>query len=329
MFKIGDVTIPNQVVLAPMAGISNYAFRLTVKEFGAGLVTAEMVNGKGIVDKNKKTLEMLYIDEQEMPMSLQIYGGDRDSLVEAAQYVEKNTNASIIDINLGCPAPKITKVEAGAYWLLDPDKIYKMVSEVVKNVDKPVTVKMRTGWDEKHIYAVENAKAIEEAGASAVAVHGRTRKQMYEGQADWDIIKHVKEAVSIPVIGNGDIDSPQIAKQRLDETGVDAIMVGRAALGNPWIIFQIVNYLETGKLSPNPSPNEKIDVCLLHMERLIKIKGEKVAIKQMRKHAAWYLKDLPGNGQVRKLINQAEMKDELVEILLTYVDELNSESIVS
>ncbi|MDC1541847.1 tRNA dihydrouridine synthase DusB [Candidatus Pseudothioglobus singularis] len=329
MFKIGEVTIPNQVVLAPMAGVSNYAFRLTVKEFGAGMVSAEMVNGKGIVNKNKRTLKMLYIDEQEMPMSLQIFGGDRDSLVKAAQYVDRNTNASIIDINMGCPAPKVTKVEAGAYWLLDPDKIYRMVSEVVKNVDKPVTVKMRTGWDEKHIYAVENAKAIEEAGASAIAVHGRTRKQMYEGRANWDIIKQVKESVSIPVIGNGDIDSPQVAKQRLDETGVDAIMVGRAALGNPWIIYQIVKYLETGELIPDPSPSEKIEVCLLHMERLVKLKGEKVAILEMRKHAAWYLKGLSGNGRVRGLINKAETKDQLTKILLNYVQELESESHVS
>lgn len=329
MFKIGDITIPNQVVLAPMAGVSNYAFRLTVKEFGAGLVTAEMVNGKGIINKNKQTLKMLYIDEQEMPMSLQIYGGDRDSLVEAAQYVEENTNASIIDINLGCPAPKITKVEAGAYWLLDSDKIYQMVSAVVKSVNKPVTVKMRTGWDEKHIYAVENAKAIEEAGASAIAVHGRTRKQMYEGHANWDMIKQVKEAVSIPVIGNGDIDSPEIAKKRLDETGVDAIMIGRAALGNPWIIYQIVKYLDTGELISDPSPNEKINVCLLHMERLIKLKGEKVAILEMRKHAAWYLKGMPGNGSVRKLINQAETKDQLVEILLEYAKMLEKASKVS
>lgn len=329
MFKIGEVTIPNQVVLAPMAGVSNYAFRLTVKEFGAGMVSAEMVNGKGIVNKNKRTLKMLYIDEQEMPMSLQIFGGDRDSLVKAAQYVDRNTNASIIDINMGCPAPKVTKVGAGAYWLLDPDKIYRMVSEVVKNVDKPVTVKMRTGWDEKHIYAVENAKAIEEAGASAIAVHGRTRKQMYEGRANWDIIKQVKESVSIPVIGNGDIDSPQVAKQRLDETGVDAIMVGRAALGNPWIIYQIVKYLETGELIPDPSPSEKIEVCLLHMERLVKLKGEKVAILEMRKHAAWYLKGLSGNGRVRGLINKAETKDQLTKILLNYVQELESESHVS
>jgi nifR3 family TIM-barrel protein len=321
VWKIGDITIPNRVTLAPMAGVSNWAFRLTVKEFGAGLITAEMVSDKGILNRNKRTMEMLYIDEQEMPMSLQIFGGDKDSLVQAAQYVDQNTNASIIDINMGCPAPKITKVDAGSRWLLDPDKIYQMVKAVVENTEKPVTVKMRTGWDEDHIYAVENAKAIEAAGGSAIGLHGRTRKQMYEGYANWDIIKEVKSAVHIPVIGNGDIDSPEIAKKRLVETGVDAVMIGRAALGNPWIIYQIVKYLESGILIDDPSPREKVDVCLLHMDRLIKIKGEKVAIMEMRKHAAWYLKGIDGNGKARKLINSAEKRDDLVNILSEFARE--------
>lgn len=308
-----------------MAGVSNWAFRLTVKEFGAGLITAEMVSDKGILNRNKQTMKMLYIDEQEMPMSLQIFGGDKDTLVQAAQYVDQNTNASIIDINMGCPAPKITKIDAGSRWLLDPDKIYQMVKAVVENVDKPVTVKMRTGWDEDHIYAIDNAKAIESAGGSAIGLHGRTRKQMYEGYANWDIIKEVKAAVNIPVIGNGDIDSPEMAKKRLDETGVDAVMIGRAALGNPWIIYQIVKYLETGVLTKDPTPQEKIDVCLLHMDRLIKIKGEKVAILEMRKHAAWYLKGINGNGKARKQINSAETRDELVNILLEFVREVEAE----
>ncbi|HEY4600528.1 MAG TPA: tRNA dihydrouridine synthase DusB [Cerasibacillus sp.] len=322
MFKIGNITVPNRVVLAPMAGVSNYAFRLTVKEFGAGLVTAEMVSDKGIVNKDKKSLQMLYIDEAEMPMSLQIFGGEKDTLVEAAQFVDQNTNASIIDINMGCPVPKITKCDAGARWLLDPDKIYEMVSHVVKHVDKPVTVKMRSGWDEDHIYAVDNAKAVEAAGASAVAVHGRTRKQLYEGRADWDIIKQVKQAVNIPVIGNGDIDSPEVAKQRLDETGVDGIMIGRAALGNPWMIYKTVKYLETGELIPDPTPKEKVDVCLLHADRLIKIKGERIAMMEMRKHAAWYLKGMPGNGRVRRRINDIETRDALVDVLYEYAEEM-------
>ncbi|MEN2766695.1 tRNA dihydrouridine synthase DusB [Ornithinibacillus xuwenensis] len=329
MWNIGDITIPNRVTLAPMAGVSNWAFRLTVKEFGAGLITAEMVSDKGILNRNQKTMKMLYIDEQEMPMSLQIFGSDKETLVQAAQYVDNNTNASIIDINMGCPAPKITKVDAGSRWLLDPDKIYHMVKAVVENVEKPVTVKMRTGWDDDHIFAIDNAKAIESAGGSAIGLHGRTRQQMYEGYANWDIIKQVKESVNIPVIGNGDIDSPEIAKKRLDETGVDAVMIGRAALGNPWIIYQIAKYLETGVLVADPTPQEKIDVCILHMDRLIKLKGEKVAIMEMRKHAAWYLKGIKGNGNTRKLINHAETRDELMNILFEFVKEVEADIIAS
>lgn len=315
MFKIREIEIPNRVVLAPMAGISNYAFRLTVKEFGAGLIYAEMISDKGIVYRNEKTMDMLHVDEAELPLSLQIFGGEEKTLVEAAQFVDVNTNASIIDINMGCPVPKVTKCDAGARWLLDPDKIYRMVSAVVKNVDKPVTVKMRIGWDEDHIYAVENAQAMEAAGASAVAVHGRTRTQLYEGFADWEVIRQVKEAVNIPVIGNGDIDTPQIAEQRLQESGVDAVMIGRAALGNPWMIYRTVHYLETGELLGEPSPMEKVNVCLLHMERLVKLKGEKVAIMEMRKHAAWYLKGLKGNGKVRSQINALETQAEMETLL--------------
>ncbi|HWO94978.1 MAG TPA: tRNA dihydrouridine synthase DusB [Bacillus sp. (in: firmicutes)] len=322
MLKIGDITMKNPVVLAPMAGVCNAAFRLTVKEFGAGLVCAEMVSDKAILYNNAKTMGMLYIDEREKPLSLQIFGGEKETLVEAAKFVDKNTTADIIDINMGCPVPKITKCDAGAKWLLDPNKIYEMVSAVVDVVDKPVTVKMRIGWDDEHIYAIENAQAVERAGGKAVAVHGRTRVQMYEGHADWNIIKQVKESVSIPVIGNGDVQTPQDAKRMLEETGVDGVMIGRAALGNPWMIYRTVKYLETGELMGEPSVREKIDVCLLHLDRLIDLKGENVAVREMRKHAAWYLKGVRGNAKVRNGINACSTRNELTTLLRNYVEEV-------
>lgn len=322
MLKIGDIELKNKVVLAPMAGICNSAFRLTVKEFGAGLVCAEMVSDKGIVLKNAKTMNMLYIDEAEKPLSLQIFGGEKETLVEAARFVDKNTNADIIDINMGCPVPKITKCDAGAKWLLDPDKIYEMVSAVVDVVDKPVTVKMRMGWDEKHIFAVKNAQAVERAGGKAVSLHGRTRVQMYEGTANWDIIKEVKQSVNIPIIGNGDVQTPQDAKRMLEETGCDGVMIGRAALGNPWMIYRTVQFLETGRLMGEPSVREKMDVCILHLDRLIALKNENVAVREMRKHAAWYLKGVRGNANVRNAINECETRDQLVFILNGMVQEL-------
>ena len=321
-FQIGDIVMDNRVVLAPMAGVCNSAFRLTVKEFGAGLVYAEMISDKGLVQRNKKTLDMLYIDERENPLSLQIFGGDKETLVEAAQYVDKNTNADIIDINMGCPVNKIIKCEAGAKWLLDPNKIYEMVSAVVEAVDKPVSVKMRIGWDDEHIFAVENAQAAERGGAAAIAMHGRTRVQMYEGKANWEIIKEVKKNITIPFIGNGDVETPQDAKRMLDETGVDAVMIGRAALGNPWMIYQTVQYLESGVLKPEPSVAEKMDVCLLHFERLMQLKGESVAVREMRKHASWYLKGIRGNGKIRNAINQMETAAELRALLQSVVVEL-------
>lgn len=320
MFKIGDVEIENRVVLAPMAGVCNAAFRLTVKEFGAGLVCAEMISDKALLFGNEKTMKMLYIDENERPLSLQISGGEKDSLVEAAKYVDRNTTADIIDINMGCPVSKIIRCEAGARWLLDPDKIYDMVSAVVGSVSKPVTVKMRIGWDSAHIYAVENAKMAEKAGAAAISMHGRTREQMYEGVADWDIIRQVKRAVDIPVIGNGDVTSPELAEKMLEETGVDAVMIGREALGNPWMIYRTVHYLETGELPDEPEMAEKMEVMKLHMDRLIHLKGEKIAVMEMRKHASWYLKGIKGNGNMRKLINQSETRDELAGIIDGFIE---------
>lgn len=325
MFQIGDVTIKNPVILAPMAGVCNPPFRLLVKEFGAGLVCAEMVSDKAILYQNKKTLDMLYMDEREKPLSLQIFGGEKETLVEAAQYVEKHTNCDIIDINMGCPVNKITKAAAGSIWLKDTDKIYDAVSAVVKAVERPVTVKVRLGWDAKSINVVENAKAIEAAGASAIAVHGRTREQLYEGQANWDYIRQVKETLKIPVIGNGDVKMPMDAKRMIDETGVDGVMIGRGALGNPWMIYETVRYLETGEILPPPTAREKIEVAMTHMNRMIASKGEKLAILEMRKHVAWYLKGLRGGSKVRSLINGCNTKEEMEGILLRYLEALENE----
>lgn len=323
MLKIGDIEMKNQVVLAPMAGVCNPAFRLIAKEFGAGLVCAEMVSDKAILHGNKRTMEMLFVDEREKPLSLQIFGGDRESLVEAAKVVDKQTNADIIDINMGCPVPKVTKCDAGARWLLDPNKIYEMVSAVVDAVEKPVTVKMRIGWDSEHIYAVENAQAVERAGGSAVSVHGRTREQLYTGKADWSMIKQVKEAVSIPVIGNGDVFEPEDARRMLDETGVDGVMIGRGALGNPWMLYRTIEYLTTGNLPSDPTPEEKMKVAILHMDRLIALRNEQVAVREMRKHMAWYLKGLPGAARIKDKIMDETSRDGLVEILKDYIASLD------
>ncbi|MGO4111323.1 tRNA dihydrouridine synthase DusB [Paenibacillus sp. YAF4_2] len=329
MLKIGDIEMKNNVVLAPMAGVCNPAFRLIAKEFGTGLVCAEMVSDKAILHGNKRTMEMLFVDEREKPLSLQIFGGDRESLVEAAKVVDQQTNADIIDINMGCPVPKVTKCDAGARWLLDPNKIYEMVSAVTAAVSKPVTVKMRIGWDDEHIFAVDNAKAVESAGGKAVSVHGRTREQQYTGKANWDIIRDVKQAVSIPVIGNGDVFSPEDARRLLEHTGCDGVMIGRGALGNPWMLYRTIQYLSTGELMPDPLPREKMEVAILHMDRLVALKGEATAVREMRKHLAWYLKGLPGAARVKDVIMEETGRDKLVEILDQYISSLDEEELTS
>ena len=319
-WQIGSVEIPNRVVVAPMAGITNSAFRVTVKEFGAGLVVCEMISDRGIQLRNKKTLEMLFIDETEHPLSIQIFGGNKASLVEAAQFVAENTTADIIDINMGCPVNKIIKAEAGAKWLLDPDKVYEMVHAVSSAIDKPVTVKMRIGWDEQHVFAVENAQAAEAAGAAAIGMHGRTRVQMYEGSADWDVLKQVKQSITIPFMGNGDVKTPEDAKRMLEEVGADAVMIGRAALGNPWMIHRTKQYLETGELLPEPTPREKISTAKLHLERLADLKGEKIASREFRQHAAYYLKGISRAAKVKAAINQAEDKQTIFDLLDAFVE---------
>lgn len=317
---IGDVKIDNRVVVAPMAGISNAAFRVTVKEAGAGLVVCEMISDKGIHYRNQKTLDMLYIDEREHPLSIQIFGGNKETLVEAAQFVDENTSADIIDINMGCPVNKVIKCDAGAKWLLDPDKVYEMVDAVSHAVKKPVTVKMRTGWDSDHIYAVENAKAAQAGGAAALAMHGRTRAQMYEGKADWDILRQVSDVLSIPFMGNGDVRTPEDAKRMLDEVGCDAVMIGRAALGNPWMIYRTKHYLETGELVAEPTPREKITTAKIHLNRLIALKGEKIGCREFRQHAAYYLKGIPRAARTKVAINQAETKEAMTAILDDFLE---------
>lgn len=325
MWKIGDIEIQNRVVLAPMAGVCNPAFRLIAKEFGCGLVCAEMVSDKGIVHGNKRTIDMLFVDEREKPLSLQIFGGDTDSLVQAAKIVDTETNADIIDINMGCPVPKITKCEAGARWLLDPQRIEDMIGTVVQAVSKPVTVKMRIGWDDDHIYVVENAKAVERGGGAAVAVHGRTRKQMYTGNSDWNWIKAVKQAIDIPVIGNGDVSSPEDAKRMMEETGCDAVMIGRAALGNPWMLYRTIHYLNSNELLPEPTPVEKLEIAILHLDRLVALKGERVAVKEMRKHMAWYLKGLPATAKLKDMLMEQTERDAMAGLLEDYIQSVTAD----
>lgn len=328
-WQIGSVEIPNRVVVAPMAGITNSAFRVTVKEFGAGLVVCEMISDRGIQLRNKKTLEMLFIDETEHPLSIQIFGGNKASLVEAAQFVAENTTADIIDINMGCPVNKIIKAEAGAKWLLDPDKVYEMVHAVSSAIDKPVTVKMRIGWDEQHVFAVGNAQAAEAAGAAAIGMHGRTRVQMYEGSADWDVLKQVKQSITIPFMGNGDVKTPEDAKRMLEEVGADAVMIGRAALGNPWMIHRTKQYLETGELLPEPTPREKISTAKLHLERLADLKGEKIASREFRQHAAYYLKGISRAAKVKAAINQAEDKQTIFDLLDAFVEKTEKQPLAT
>ena len=318
-WNIGNVEIKNQVVLAPMAGICNSAFRRIAKEMGAGLIYAEMVSDKALLYKSKKTEDMLYMKDEERPISQQIFGSDKESFVEAAKIVCEKMHPDIIDINMGCPVPKVAvSAQAGAALLKNPDKVYERVKSVVEAVSIPVTVKIRSGWDKNSINAIEIAKVCERAGASAICVHPRTRGQRYEGLSDWNIIKEVKESISIPVIGNGDIRSVDDAKRMIELTNCDAVMIGRGVLGNPWLIRDIVNYLEDGALPKVISKDEKIDMCIKHMNYLLSFKDEKTAVLEMRSHIAWYLKGLDGVNEVKREIFKATTEKDVLEILTKF-----------
>lgn len=320
--KIGNIEIKNKVVLAPMAGISNSAFRTIAKEMGAGLIECEMVSSKAIMYDSKKTKDMLYMTDFERPISQQIFGSDIESFTIAAKYIYENMKPDIIDINMGCPVPKVALgAQAGSALLKNPEKIKEIVSAVVNTVPIPVTVKIRSGWDENSINAVEVAKVIEESGASAITIHPRTRKQGYSGKADWNIIKQVKNAVSIPVIGNGDIKNCYDAKRMIDETECDAVMIGRATLGNPWIIKECVNYLEDGTLPKEISIKEKLDMIRYHLELLLKTKPEKIALLEMRSHIAWYLKGIPKSKELKEAVFKTKTKEEIIDLLNKYEKE--------
>ena len=319
-FKIGNVEIKNRVVLAPMAGYSNSAFRRIIKDMGCGLIYAEMVSDKGIYYNDKKTNDLLYMTEYERPIAQQIFGSDKESFVYAAKYIEKTMNPDIIDINMGCPVPKVAlRSQAGSGLLKHPEKIREIVSAVVESVSVPVTVKIRSGWDNDSINAVEVAKIIESAGASAIAIHPRTRAQGYSGKADWNIIKQVKEAVNIPVIGNGDITTIYDAKRMLEETNCDAIMIGRGVLGNPWFIKEVLEYIDNDNIIEKPSIEEKINMAIEHLNLLLENNPERKAILEMRSNISFYLKGLPNSIDVKKEIYRINTKEEFVAILENYL----------
>ena len=325
MFKIGNIELKNNVVLAPMAGVCNSAFRKIIKEMGCGLIYAEMVSDKAMIYNSKKTKEMLYFEEIERPIAQQIFGSDKETFVEAAKMVYDIMKPDIIDINMGCPVPKVAvKAQAGSALLKNPEKIKEIVEAVVKSVPVPVTVKIRSGWDSNNINAVEVAKIIESAGASAITIHGRTRSQGYSGKADLEIIKKVKESVNIPVIGNGDVVDIESAKHMLEYTKCDAIMIGRGTLGNPWLIKELVTYLEKGIILPKPTYEEKINMCFQHLDYLSKIKDEKVSVLEMRTHIAWYIKGLPNSTEIKNECFKSKTKAELEKILNNYLKELKN-----
>ena len=312
--KIGNVELENRYILGPMAGVTDLPFRLLCREQGAGLLCMEMVSAKAIYYNNRNTESLLEIHPNEKPVSLQLFGSDPKIMSEMAKRIEKRPFA-ILDVNMGCPVPKVVKNGEGSALMKDPKLVYEIVSALVKAIEKPVTVKIRKGFDDDHVNAVEIARIAEEAGAAAVAVHGRTREQYYSGKADWDIIRQVKEAVSVPVIGNGDVTSPQKAAELVRLTGCDGIMIARGAQGNPWIFSEMIHWEETGELPPRPDKDEVREMMLRHARLQLEYKGEFSGIREMRKHVAWYTKGLKGAARLREKVNDVESLEELENLL--------------
>lgn len=312
--NIGNVKLKNPYILAPMAGVTDLPFRLLCREQGAGLLCMEMISAKALIYKNRNTKLLLEIHPEEFPVSLQLFGSEPNVICEAARQIE-HLPFQILDINMGCPVPKIVKNGEGSALMNQPKLVHQIVKTLVQAIDKPVTVKIRKGFDDQHVNAVEIAKIIEDAGAAAVAVHGRTREQYYSGKADWEIIARVKEAVSIPVIGNGDVTSGEAALEMRRQTGCDGVMVGRGAQGNPWIFSELAEYERTGKMPERPGLDEIREMMLRHARLQIQYKGEYLGIREMRKHVSWYTKGLPGSAKLREAINRTESYEELKELL--------------